>query len=39
VDSTPAAPAACFFLGSVFVFWKANDPSNRIYYSAAFIIT
>jgi hypothetical protein len=40
VDSTSAGPAACFInnldIGQtsyLYLFWKANDPSNRIYYS------
>jgi hypothetical protein len=34
-DATPAAPAACVFQNQLFLFWKANDPSNRIYFSAS----
>ena len=30
VDHTPASPAACLFAGQFHVFWKADDPSNRI---------
>src|SRR5260370_25957460 len=32
-DSTSAAPAAAVFNNQLFVFWKANDPSNRIFFS------
>jgi kumamolisin len=35
VDSTPAALAACVFQNRLYLFWKANDPSNAIYYSAS----
>jgi hypothetical protein len=37
VDSTSASPTACVFggefAGQFYVFWKANDPSNLIYYT------
>jgi hypothetical protein len=33
-DSTSAAPAACVFNNQLFVFWKSDDPSNRIFVSA-----
>ena len=33
VDHTPASPAACLFAGQFHVFWKADDPSNRILHS------
>ena len=35
VDSTPVAPAACVFSNKLFVLWKANDSSNRIYFSGS----
>ncbi len=35
VDSTPQAPAACVLQNQLYLFWKANDPSNDIYYSAS----
>ena len=35
VDSTPLAPDACVFDNKLYLFWKANDPSNKIYYSAS----
>jgi hypothetical protein len=35
VDATSAAPAACGFQDRLYLFWVANDPSNRIYYSAS----
>jgi hypothetical protein len=35
IDSTPAPLAACEFDQRLYLFWKANDPSNRIYVSAA----
>jgi hypothetical protein len=34
-DSTSLSPASCLFKNEVYVFWKANDPSNRIFFSAA----
>lgn len=34
-DSTPDAVTACFFNGKLHVFWKANDPSNRLWVSAS----
>jgi hypothetical protein len=33
VDATPEAPAACVFQNNLYVFWKANDPGNRIFFS------
>jgi hypothetical protein len=35
VDATPASLATCAFQNQVYLFWKANDPSNRIYFSAS----
>ena len=35
VDSTPQAPAACVFNNKLYVFWKANDASNAIWFSAS----
>jgi hypothetical protein len=35
IDSTPDAPAACVFQNKIFLFWKANDPSNAIYVTFA----
>ena len=35
VDSTPQAPASCVFNGQLFLFWKANDSTNRIFFSAS----
>ena len=35
VDSTPMTPAAGVLYGMLYLFWKANDPSNRIYYSGS----
>jgi hypothetical protein len=36
LDSTPLAVAACVFppRNAVYLFWKANDPSNRIFFSS-----
>jgi len=34
-DSTNAAPAAAVFNNKLFVLWKANDPSNRMYFSGS----
>jgi Subtilase family len=35
-DSTPESPAVCVFHNQqLYVFWKANDPSNSIYFSAS----
>jgi hypothetical protein len=34
VDSTPAAPASVF-QNKLYLFWKANDSSNRIFFSAS----
>ncbi len=34
-DSTPDAPAACVFNGLLYLFWKANDSSNSIYFSTS----
>jgi hypothetical protein len=34
IDATSAAPAAAVFHGQVFLLWKSNDPSNRIFVSA-----
>jgi hypothetical protein len=35
IDSTPAPISAAVFNGGLFVFWRANDPSNRIWFSSA----
>jgi hypothetical protein len=35
VDATPTSPAACVFQNQLFLFWKANDASNRIYFSVS----
>jgi hypothetical protein len=35
VDSTPAALAACVFNNKLYLFWRANDSSNRIYFSGS----
>jgi kumamolisin len=35
VDCTPDALAACVFQSKLFLFWKANDPSNSIYFSVS----
>jgi hypothetical protein len=32
-DSTSAAPAVCFFKEGLYLFWKAKDSSNGIYYT------
>jgi hypothetical protein len=32
-DSTSAAPVACVFQGLLYLFWKANDSSNRIFFT------
>jgi hypothetical protein len=34
-DPTPQSPASTVFNNQLYVFWKANDASNRIYYSAS----
>jgi len=34
VDRSPLPPAGCVFNGTLYVFWKADSSSNRIYYSA-----
>ncbi len=34
-DTTPLSPAACVYMNELWVFWKANDPSNAIYFSAS----
>jgi hypothetical protein len=34
-DATPESPAACVFNNRLFVFWKANDPSNAIHFSSS----
>ena len=34
-DSTPQSPAAVVFNGQLYAFWKANDMSNRIFFSAS----
>jgi hypothetical protein len=34
-DTSPFAPAACVFDDQLYLFWKANDPSNAIYYAAS----
>jgi hypothetical protein len=34
-DSTPAPISAAVFNGRLFLFWQANDPSNRIWFSSA----
>lgn len=34
-DSTSAAPCACTFQGSLYLFWKLNDNNNKIFYSIA----
>ncbi len=33
-DHTPHAPAACVYCNQLYLFWKAGDPSNSIYFSA-----
>lgn len=35
VDSTSDALAACVFQDRIYLFWRANDPSNRIFYSTS----
>jgi hypothetical protein len=35
VDSTPVALAATVFNNKLYAVWKANDPSNRIYFSGS----
>jgi hypothetical protein len=35
LDSTARAPAACTFNNKLHLFWKANDPGNRIFHSAS----
>ena len=35
VDSTPKALASYVFNNKLYVFWKANDSGNGIYYSAS----
>jgi len=35
VDTTPGAPAACVFQNQLYLFWRANDPSDLIYFSAS----
>jgi hypothetical protein len=34
-DSTSDAPAVCLFQNQLYLFWKANDSSNRIFFSAS----
>jgi hypothetical protein len=34
-DSTPCAPVACVFQNQLYLFWSANDSSNRIFFSAS----
>jgi|HubBroStandDraft_1064217.scaffolds.fasta_scaffold17931_1 hypothetical protein len=34
-DSTPCALAPCAFNNHLYLFWKANDSSNSIYFSAS----
>jgi len=34
-DSTSAAPGVCVSPGEIFLCWKANDPSNQIYFSSS----
>ena len=33
VDSTPEALSSCVYQDKIFIFWKANDAGNSIYYS------
>jgi hypothetical protein len=35
VDTTPESLAMCAFQNQVYLFWKANDGSNQIYFSAS----
>lgn len=35
VDATPTAPSAVVFKNMLYLFWKANHPSNPIYFSAS----
>jgi hypothetical protein len=35
VDSTPTTPASCVFNGKIFLFWKANDGSNLIWFTVS----
>lgn len=35
VDSTPTTPAVCVLDGALYLFWKANDSGNEIFYSAS----
>ena len=32
-DATPQSPSSCVFRNELYLFWKANDSSNRIYFS------
>jgi hypothetical protein len=35
MDSTSKTPAACAFQNKLYLFWKASDPGNNIYFSAS----
>ena len=35
VDATPEAPAAWVYQNKLYLFWKANDPGNHIYFTAS----